>query len=116
MCIEFKVCRNCKPPAWNVEFLPAQIVTELGKRAWKRLRDQMRLDGNLIHNTLPNRRLVLKIQKFFLNWQLHTIDNVMMCDRKTTVWHRDLVAAKCILYKGKSGYCDAISFRNNTQY
>lgn len=101
------MCRNCKPPAWHEEFLPTQIVIEAGKRTWQRLRMEMRDIGHLVQEGVSYREnsggLVLKVVKYFKTWYLSADEDgtqFLSCGQKTTVWHRDLVAAKCILYKG----------------
>lgn len=88
--------------------MPTQIIIKAGKRAWKRLRKEIRGAAQLIRDAMPDRhtpeRLVSKIVKHFKTWQLNTDEDGMVfldCGENTTVWHRDLVAAKCILYKGE---------------
>lgn len=46
---------------------------------------------------LKKRGLVPKIHTIDTEWQLNFEADVKAV---TTVWHRDIVAAKCILYKG----------------
>lgn len=82
-------------------------MIETGKRAYQRLRNEIRGAGRLIQEAMPDQqdpgRLVSKVVKFFKNWQLNTGEDGLVyvdCGQKNTVWHRDLVAAKCILYKG----------------
>lgn len=88
------MCRNCSPPDWSVEFWPSQIITEAGNRAWKRLRT--------IANRLHPGHLMQKQLKYFRKMLPNAgEDEVVYVDTHTVVWHRDLVAAKCILYKGK---------------
>lgn len=64
------------------------------------------VDGYQQRNVHPvySHGLVPKITQWFKNWQLNA-DNTWNDSRHPhqlkTVWHRDIVAAKCILYKGK---------------
>lgn len=46
-------------------------------------------------------RLVTKVQKYKKKWNWITpTDNSNGPKKMKTVWHRDITAAKCILYKG----------------
>lgn len=47
-------------------------------------------------------RLVSKISIIEKNWSLHALNGELddAADPVTVVWHRDIVAAKCILIKG----------------
>lgn len=99
----FKVCKKCKPTADDVENarLPNKIVTQLGKKALKSARqfwsrNNANLGIEMIHQ--GGRRLVSKVVSYPKNWQ-PTIPNGEL-KGKTIVWHRDIVAARCILYKG----------------
>lgn len=100
-----KVCRNCVPPSWNEEFLPTEVIVEVGKRALKRLRTALRDAGLLVRNAMPDRntpgRLGTKINKYFKTMLPNEDDDEMVYFfGSTVVWHRDVVAAKCIMYKG----------------
>lgn len=121
----FKHCK-CKPsPTANLE-LPRKIVTTLGKRQLKRFRKEERrqqqlrrnaenaaqpmqqdaeVAQNAVHAPVRQGRLVTKIVKFYKNWPLYAPNNGLddaAPEQQTMsiVWHRDIVAAKCILIKG----------------
>lgn len=78
------------------------------ERAWREMREM----GDAIAATLrdgPNiQRLVSKKQRFVKTWQPDVIVINEYVEEyaeevqppRTTVWHRDIVAAKLILYKG----------------
>lgn len=108
----FKVCRKCKPTIDDIEnaCLPTKVVTQLGSRALKFAR-------NFLINDLPNLgvqivqrgpRLVSKVAKYHKNWQ-PTIPNGELRG-KTIVWHRDIVAARCIMYKGPFNFSFTLYF------
>lgn len=99
----FKVCRNCKPKD-DWDFLPFEIIVESGHRALRRLKREARAIGQGLIPQNPG-RLMSKVQRYFKNWQLIEDEDgtlFVQCEETTTVWHRDIVAAKCILYKGTS--------------
>lgn len=52
----------------------------------------------------PKKRLVSKISIIEKNWPLYALDGELDADPVTIVWHRDVVAGKCILIKGKIAY------------
>ena len=92
----FKVCRNCRPRNIEIgilrQWLPNVIVTKFGKRAWKILK------RNAARNPQNGERLVSKVAVYRKNWQPNALNGGL--GRNTVVWHRDIVAARCILYKG----------------
>lgn len=108
----FKVCTQCHPTA-----MPKVIVSKSSNRRMQQLRMQKRLeqrDQNEAERdsvnqevriaAYPNRpdaqRLVSKITVFFKK-HLNVAGEWIADETQTkTVWHRDIVAAKCILYKG----------------
>lgn len=108
----FKKCVDCVPnPAVR---LPTLIVTNVGKRilqmrrAIQRTWNEMQEMGDAIAATLQNRpnsgHLVSTKQCFVKTWLPNVLGNVETEEAAqttlTTVWHRDIVAAKLILYKG----------------
>lgn len=101
----FKVCKKCKPTnqVLESEWLPMKIVTQLGKRALKAKRQFWRNlypnHGIQLINQRPAERLVSKVVTYRKNWQPTVLNGELK--GKTIVWHRDIVAARCILYKGK---------------
>lgn len=104
----FKKCDQCNPN-WIVR-LPSLIVTDVSKRVLQMRRTiertwrEMRQMGDAIAATLRDRpntgHLVSKKQRFSKTWQPMAVDGEME-DAAPTVWHRDIAAAKLILYKGK---------------
>lgn len=105
----YKLCNNCNPnPAVG---LPELIITNVSKRLlqlrraiernWREMADA----GNAVAALLTQRkvgRLVSKNQRFLKTWQ-----PVMLAEAEEngvawhkTVWHRDICAAKLMLYKG----------------
>lgn len=97
----FKVCKKCKPTNDDIAnaCLPNKIVTELGKRTLKRKRDFAKDHIQIGDRVLQvGERLVSKVASYRKNWQL--INPAHEVKGKTVVWHRDIVAARCILYKG----------------
>lgn len=109
----FKKCDNCKPN-WIVG-LPEVIVTDVSKRllqmrrAIARTWREMREMGDVIAATLRDRQntthLVSKKQCFVKTWRLNVevVDTEEAAEPQSslkTVWHRDIAAAKLILYKG----------------
>ena len=103
----FKLCADCQPSP--LIFWPETIVTNVGKRVLQMRREierkwrEMRNAGNQIAAILTQsntRRLVSKKQRFQKTWQPNA--NVSGGGRlRKTVWHRDICAAKLILYRGK---------------
>lgn len=113
---KFKACTNCHPKTDEMP-LPNVIVTKKSKRElqasraimkeWREMADQ----GDFIAAALvgPNRgRLVSKEQRFYKNWQPNAAEGAEEVDAANvepqpvlkSVWQRDIVAAKLILYKG----------------
>lgn len=107
---KFKVCQDCRPT--DRLFLPSLIVTQMGKRDLQAFRkmDRQRyadaLAANQAHAVPID--LVSKVQIYAKEWQ-ENIDGVLKNINvenpqaiQKTVWHRDVVAAKCIMVKGKN--------------
>lgn len=99
----FKVCKKCKPTNEDIEnaCLPTKIITQLGKRALKIKREFWRnlYPNHGIQLQYPQQgRLVSRVVKYRKNWQPTNLNGGLK--GKTVVWHRDVVAARCILYKG----------------
>lgn len=111
----FKVCMNCRPTLETivddnglVHFgLPTKIITQFGKRALKEARKTWRNARALgIQLIQPNeKRMVSKVVIYRKNWQ--PIINGEFNGR-TVVWHRDIVAARCILYKGTFNFSQSL--------
>lgn len=103
----YKKCANCRPNP--IVGLPRLIVTNLGKRILRMRRTiekewrAMWNAGNQVLATLIQpftRRLVSQKTRFLKTWQPNAnVDDEM--DTHTTVWHRDISAAKLILYRGR---------------
>lgn len=112
----YKKCENCRPKDL---LLPPTIVTNKSKRdlqmertimkAWQRMRDE---EANEIAAMLTEPiagRLVPKKQRFSKTWSPNANVNGDVDDaaaesqpvKHTTVWHRDISAARLILYRGK---------------
>lgn len=108
----FKVCRNCRPIENGALALPRAIVSKIGKRHLKRERRQKRIEIEREHANnvnqpaqiaafpAPKPRLVSKIKINFKMMLNDAGECELFDDQATTVWHRDIVAARCILYKG----------------
>lgn len=107
----FKKCENCVPNP--IIRLPNIIVTHISKRVLQMERQiartwrEMQELGDAVAAILqdrPNTRLVSKKQRFLKNWQPNAgiidIEGAAAGKSLTTVWNRDIVAAKLILYKG----------------
>lgn len=107
----FKKCTNCLPNP--IVRLPTVIVTNVSKRimqmkkaiisVWR----DMAMMGDAIAAALTQQqttgRLVSKKQRFLKTWQPTAglnVDVENVARPLTTVWHRDIAAAKLILYKG----------------
>lgn len=104
----YKVCHQCIPSAENItpdNHLSKVIISKMSNRRYQQERRQV-VDGYRQRNVHPvySHGLVPKLTEWFKNWQLNA-DNNWNDSRHPhqlkTVWHRDIVAAKCILYKGK---------------
>lgn len=103
----YKVCKQCVPKAENITMahhLCNTTITMKSKRLYQKQRKNLVAhfrDLNL-HEEFSH-GLVSKLSISFKNWQLNT-DNTWIDSsqpfQQNTVWHRDIVAAKCILYKG----------------
>lgn len=104
----FKKCDNCVP---DDRLEPAEsIVTNVSKRVLQFERAIMRVwrkmarEGNEIAATLVGRnqkRLVSAKQRLRATWQPNAMDAASEEAAHPTVWHRDISAAKLILYKGE---------------
>lgn len=111
----FKICQQCEPD--ERALLPGMIISKVSNRELRKRRkeerefieqQQQQQQQNVnqphvaVNPTRPSQkqRLVSKVQVFFKRHANEDGDLVYVADRKT-VWHRDIVAAKCILYKGK---------------
>lgn len=103
----FKVCHECIPNAANVTIenhLSRVIVSKTSKRIYqqerKRVVEEYRR-GNV--DPVYSYGLVPKLNAWFKNWQPNDDNNwtdSLHPHQLKTVWHRDVVAAKLILYKG----------------
>lgn len=112
---KFKVCQDCHPR--QDAMLPSLIVTHLGKRdlqEFRKIHRQMAADLN------EPVTLLAKVKTYHKIWQMNRetgeIVNAAAEDLfdfqddldadaqrqipHKTIWHRDIVAAKCILIKG----------------
>lgn len=105
----YKLCDDCKPNP-NLD-LPRMIVTNVSKRSLQMNRatvqvwQEMANGGDAIAATLFQRntaRLVSKKQRFWKTWTPNAVnaDTEDAAQTLKTVWHRDISAAKLILYKG----------------
>lgn len=108
----FKICQQCQPDARAG--LPGMTISKLSNRALTKRRkeeralieQQQQQNVNQPHGAMnPTRpshkqRFVSKIQVFF-KWHENEDGDLVYLAEPKTVWHRDIVAAKCILYKGK---------------
>lgn len=108
----FKKCVGCLPK--HIVRLATKIVTNVSKRGLQMMRAierefrAMRAAGDAIAATLQDRpntnHLVSKKQCFSKTWRPMIgngeIENAAETPL-TTVWHRDIAAAKLILYKGE---------------
>lgn len=107
----FKKCNDCKPNA-DVQ-LPPKIHTNVSKRElqtkrtirreWHVMRNEMRdpIAATFVPR-VQGRRLVSKKKTFEKTWlpDLQLADEQGQPLKLKTVWHRDTVAAKLIMYKG----------------
>lgn len=98
----YKVCHACMPSCeWTWRWqLPTKIIAEKSNREIERDRKAVFENGGPEPGA---NRLVSKINVYFKNWQPnHETGNWQeeIALKLKTVWHRDVVAAKCILYKG----------------
>lgn len=96
--MRFKYCRNCvaNPEAG----LPPKIITPLAKRVRNEIKRYQRNNPNDPRDPVP------KMTSFYKTWPLNDVDiNLGEAEAEesplSVVWHRDIVAAKCILYKGE---------------
>lgn len=110
---KFKVCNDCQ--AKREAMLPSKIVTQWGKRDLQAIRKMNREMRAANPNELVP--LLAKVKTYHKRWQInpatgeivnaaaqHLFDfddgDVQRRIPHKTVWHRDVVAAKCILIKG----------------
>lgn len=103
----YKVCHECIPNAANITIanhLSGVIIAKMSNRLYQRERKHVvgeyrRFNVHPVHS----HGLVPSLNVWSKNWQLNT-DNTWSDSnhphQRKTVWHRDIVAAKCILYKG----------------
>lgn len=123
---KFKVCQDCRPR--EDAMLPSKIVTQLGKRTWQNFRkmerELMLEQMEAANSNLPDPWILLsKVKIYRKKWQKNLVtgeiinaaaehlfdfddeseldaDAAQQRRKHKTVWHRDIVAAKCILIKG----------------
>lgn len=103
----FKVCHQCIPNAANIPIdyrLSRVIISKMSNRIYQQERKHVVEEYRQgIVDPKHSHGLVPKLNIWFKNWQLNT-DNTWSDSRhpyqRKTSWHRDIVAAKCILYKG----------------
>lgn len=97
----FKICKKCKPTTDDIEnaCLPNKIVTQLSKKVLKKARAIQKMFNRNRHGVpvVNGKRLVSKVAIYYKNWE-PTVQGELR--GTTVVWHRDIVAARCILYKG----------------
>lgn len=103
----FKTCYDCHPNP--ILCLPTLIATDVSKRIlqirrtivkeWQRMRDAGDEIATLLFQR-GTRRLVSKKITFLKTWVPNDVNDEM--ETHTTVWHRDIAAAKLILYRGMS--------------
>lgn len=105
--MRFKKCDNCLPNP--IVRLPTSIVTNVSKRMLQMQRaimkvwNEMSAAGNAIAAALSqpeNYNLVPKKQVFLKTWTPNVNNGGDGANSHKSVWHRDITAAKCILYKG----------------
>lgn len=116
----YKVCRQCIPKAEVVvpdKHLGGVIIGKKSNRLYQQERKQVvaeyrRRDIDPVYS----HGLVPKLNVWFKSWQLN-IENKWNDSRHphqlNTVWHRDIVAAKCILYKGMMHFEDKTQIIEN---
>lgn len=105
----YKVCHQCIPDAANIvnfpNYLSNVIITnESNRKHQQERKDKVDECVRLYGRPTLSFGLVSKLKACFQNWQLNTVNNwtdIFHPHQLKTVWHRDIVAAKCILYKGK---------------
>lgn len=104
----YKVCRGCIPSDANIinidKHLSKVVISKMSNRQYQKERKhvvdeyrQMNVDPVHSHGLVP------KLNQWFKNWQLNPENDwidLRHPHQRNTVWHRDIVAAKCILYKG----------------
>lgn len=103
----YKVCHQCIPREADIptdKYLPGAIITKKSNRTYQKERRHV-VDGYQRFEVDPvhSHGLVSKLKVSSRIWQLNA-DNSWTDSNHPyqlkTVWHRDEVAAKCILYKG----------------
>lgn len=117
---KFKVCQDCKPV--QSAMLPSRIVTQLGRRdlqSFRKMdRELLAAEFGVNAANIPVGLLLTKVKTYKKLWKMNRatgeivnaaaehlfdFDDDADVDRRIphkTVWHRDVVAAKCILIKG----------------
>ncbi|XP_031635522.1 uncharacterized protein LOC116348610 isoform X1 [Contarinia nasturtii] len=104
----FKVCYDCRAKKIDglpdsVAGLPDIIVSTVNRRVLRRKRAIIKrqiIDGNreAVNEKLRTGRLMSKVKVTYKNWPLNVDDDDVV--PQTVTWHRDIVAAKCIMLKG----------------
>ena len=105
----YKVCHQCIPNEADMttdKHLGHAVISKKSNRKYQReRRAKVEEYRRLNLNPYFSHGLVSKLKISFKNWQLNTDNTWTDSDHPhqlKTVWHRDIVAAKCILYKGIS--------------
>lgn len=105
----YKKCTDCQPNP--ILLLPSLIVTDVSKqilqmrrtieKEWRRMSNAGGIVGQIAADLFQQgtRRLVSKKKTFSKIWQPNANVNDGT-ETHTTVWHRDISAAKLILYRG----------------
>lgn len=98
----FKVCTDCRPDPYAM--LPSIIVAKKGKRVMRMNRLQLFLSEKEGIEIPPNdaESLLSKVGIYHKTWPVNA-DQMESGARRIhkSSWHRDIVAAKCMLIKGK---------------
>lgn len=108
----FKVCKECVPRDYaGIALHPPKIISQKSKQQmyFKRLREaagqnDVNQPVGQAQNRAPQPRLASKIQVFVKKMLNDAGEFVLNGMPTTTNWHRDIVAAKCIMYKGMYRY------------
>lgn len=102
----FKVCYDCIPNQANIpmDHLSRKIVSKMSNRMYQKERKHV-VAGYRRFNVHPihSHGLLPKMNVFSKNWQLNIGNDwidLSQPHQRNTIWHRDIVAARCILYKG----------------
>lgn len=107
----YKVCHQCIPNEADMTIrhhLSKIVISKMSNRWYARERKHVVDEYRRMNvNEKYSHGLVPKPVVWFRNWQLNTENNWSDSrhpHQRKTVWHRDIVAAKCILYKGMYMY------------